>query len=109
MNQIVGDLHETAIDTMSRLFNKRGGTLIVEIRNDNFILQNKYDSDSYSLFKFHGTTFGIKEKETMPPEIKFTIDADRYNIELNMRDGEESSVVFREKGNKENFISLKVV
>lgn len=102
-------IHEVALDTMSREFNKVGKKLCIEIRKDTLIIHEEYSSDLYSLFKFHGTTYGVKNKDSLPAQIQFTIGVDEYSIELNMRgEGQLNIVTFREKANSENFIYLKV-
>lgn len=108
MSKIIADLQESALNTVSHLFNKNGGTLVVVIRKDNLIIEGEYSSEEYTLLRFHRTTFGIKELEVMPPEIKFTIEAENYDVELIVSE-QENSVLFREKVNNGNFISLKVI
>lgn len=102
-------IHEVALATLARIFNKEDRSLKAEIRKDGLVLYDKYKSSNFSLFRFHGATYGIKEKDEMPPQVKFTIDPNKYNIEFNMKgDGDENTITFREKLNEENYIYLKV-
>lgn len=103
-------IHEVALENISELFDKEGVTLKADIKKDDITLYDEYGSDCFSLMKFHGTTYGIKRREVMPPVIKFTIDSNEYNIELVIKGGldEVNSVMFREIANLDNYIYLEV-
>lgn len=103
------EIHELILDMLSRAFNSKEKTLIVKIKKDNLEIYGEYKSDIFFLCKLHGTTFGINERGKMPPKIKFSIEENKYNIELNMKnEGKEGTVVFTETRNEKNFISLNI-
>lgn len=103
------DIHETALELLSDMFNKDNKTLKVEIKKNNISIYNEYKSDMFFLCKFHNATFGVNKRGQLPPKIKFTVDANDYNIELIMKgENEENIVIFYEKENPDNLILLKV-
>lgn len=103
------DIHEIALDIFSRLFKQKDKVLEIDIKKDNIEIYNQYKNDMFFICKFHGATFGINEKGKLPSKIKFTVDASDYNIELNMKgENEENTVIFSERRNRSNYISLKI-
>lgn len=100
-------IHELILDMLSNMFHNEGKVLLLKVKKDDLELHNEYESENFFLCKFCGSTFGVNEKEKMPPVVKFTVDSELYHIDFQMNSNRKE-VVFKEKDNEENFISVEV-
>lgn len=100
-------IHELILDMISNSFDDKENALRLKIKKGDVELCNEYKSEVFFLCKFCGSTFGINKRGKMPPLVKFTVDSENYHVDFQMNEGKKE-VIFKEKINENNFISLEV-